>query len=394
MTTHQHIDFDTSTNIRHRFNDCRKHSLKICRNLTAEDSVPQVADFVSPLKWHLAHTTWFFETFILKPHLSDYCEFDADFAYLFNSYYVSAGKRHMRNLRGLITRPDLAQIYAYRQHVDEHMSLLLKQSSADIDQLTELGINHEQQHQELMITDLKYLFWHNPMLPVYDPKLRLQRQVGADTSMLDISAGLYEIGHEGSGFAYDNESPKHQVYLPAAKLCSEVASNQLMLDFIESGGYSNPLLWHDAGFAWAQESQQTCPLYWHEQDGERYSYHLSGSEPIDPIGVLTHINAFEAHALAEFSGMRLPTEFEHEVAAKTLKLGKCWEWTSSSYLPYPGFRAAEGALGEYNGKFMINQSVLRGFSAATSPDHSRITYRNFFATDASWQFSGLRLAAR
>jgi ergothioneine biosynthesis protein EgtB len=347
------------------------------------------------MKWHLAHTTWFFETFILKPHLSGYSEFDPEFAFLFNSYYVSAGKRHTRNLRGLITRPDLAQVYAYRTYVDEHMGRLLEQNCSDAEQLTELGINHEQQHQELMLTDLKYLFWHNPLLPAYDQQLRLQRQVGSDAPMVDISEGIYEIGHAGAGFAYDNESPKHRVFLSEAKLCSEVASNQLMLDFIENGGYQNPLLWHDAGYAWVQQSQQTCPLYWYEQDdGARLSYHLSGAEPIDPTGVLTHINAFEAHALAEFSGMRLPTEFEHEVAASKLAVGKCWEWTSSSYLPYPGFKAAEGALGEYNGKFMINQSVLRGFSAATSPGHNRSTYRNFFPTDASWQFTGLRLAAR
>ncbi len=370
----------------------RNRSEELCVKLTVEDYVPQSAEFASPPKWHLAHTTWFFEEMILKTFNPNYTTFDKDFSFLFNSYYNALGQRLARSQRGLITRPGVDHIFEYRKQVDKYMALVLKGNySKEIEELTVLGIHHEQQHQELLITDLKYTFSYNPTHPKYSNKPWINDH-NEDAGWLKVAEGIYEIGHKGPGFCFDNELENHKVLLESFEISKSLVSNGEFIDFIDHGGYSNSNYWLDEGWSWINSNNLTMPLYWQKIDNEWFHYTLGGLVKIDLDTILTHISFYEASAYATFKGCRLPTEFEWEAASNSMKWGKRWEWTNSAYLPYPRFKIKEGAVGEYNGKFMINQMVLRGGSVATSPGHSRKTYRNFFHPNMQWQFSGIRLA--
>ncbi len=375
------------------FQEKRKRTELICKPLTIEDYVVQVAIFASPAKWHLAHTTWFFETFILKEYSPTYKEFHKDFSFLFNSYYNNAGDRVFRADRGNMTRPDVEEIYNYRKYVDEAMlHFISSNDDTAILELITLGIHHEQQHQELLLTDIKYLLGHNPLFPVYDANTSLlENEENTESGFHFVKEGLYEIGFKGVGFCYDNELGVHKVYLNDFEMNKSLVTNEEYIRFIEDGGYSDFNLWLDEGWSWVQTNKINAPLYWHKIKKEWHHFTLMGLQKVAPKSIVKHISYYEAAAFAEWKGMRLPTEFEWEVAADKLKWGKRWEWTNSAYLPYPKFTKAEGAIGEYNGKFMINQMVLRGASIATSPNHSRKTYRNFFHPGARWQFTGIRL---
>lgn len=375
------------------YSSVRAHTEALCAPLQVEDYIPQPVDFVSPPKWHLAHTTWFFEEFLLKTHLHGYKIFHADFSYLFNSYYNAVGKRVLRTDRGNLTRPGVKEIYKYRAYVDEHVKILLgSNQSAELEELLVLGCNHEQQHQELLITDFKFILGHNPIWPVYKEGFSLVKQYNESAGNLTVNEGVYEIGFQGNSFHYDNELGRHKVYLHDFEISKALVTNGEFLDFIKDGGYQRSELWLDEGWSWIQNNQSVAPLYWHHIEGDWFYYTLDGLQPIDPKTILCHVNYYEAWAFAEWKGMRLPTEFEWEVASNQFKWGHRWEWTSSAYLPYPGFAKAEGAIGEYNGKFMVNQMVLRGGSTATAPGHSRNSYRNFFQTHLGWQCTGIRLA--
>lgn len=375
-----------------QYKKTRLYTESICKPLQTEDYVVQASEFASPAKWHLAHTTWFFETFILKEHFPEYKLYHPDFSFLFNSYYNNLGDRVFRANRGNITRPGVEEVYSYRAYVDKHMNILLNDSdSTKLDELVTLGIHHEQQHQELLITDIKYMLANNPTFPVYDLNKNLVGHSNGVDGYLQIDSGLYTIGHQSEGFCYDNELGVHQVYLDAFEISNALVTNQAFMEFIADGGYENFNLWLDAGWAWVNENQVKAPLYWHFIDGTWHYYTLAGLQKVDPKAMVSHISFYEANAFARWKGMRLPTEFEWEVASNQLKWGSRWEWTYSAYLPYPKFKIAAGALGEYNGKFMINQMVLRGASVATSPQHSRYTYRNFFHPHERWQYTGLRL---
>lgn len=376
--------------IQERYRAVRSYTEKLCEPLETEDYIPQAAPFASPPKWHLAHTTWFFEAFILEANLPTYKRFHEDFSFLFNSYYNAAGDRIFRAERGNITRPGVQEVYEYRAYVDRAMEVLMEEK--DLEDLIVLGLNHEQQHQELLITDLKYTFGRNPIFPIYKKDYSLVSAVNAKHNKLDISEGIYHIGYEGEGFHYDNEKGEHKVYLHDYSIDNFQVSNKDFMEFMEDGGYKEPNLWLDEGWTWVNEHKITSPLYWHIYKDEWHHYTLGGLKIINPNEVLCHINLYEAAAYAEWAGRRLPTEFEWEVASDKLDWGSRWEWTNSAYLPYPKFTKAEGALGEYNGKFMMNQMVLRGSSEATSEGHSRKTYRNFFHSSARWQYFGIRLA--
>jgi len=379
-------------NTLNQFTQTRAYTEALCKPLHPEDYTPQSAEFASPPKWHLAHTSWFFEEMILKNHVKDYKEFDVSFGYLFNSYYNSLGQRIERQNRGLITRPDVDTIYNYRAHVNTSMRQLLNGSDSEtIKTLTILGINHEQQHQELLLTDLKYTFSQNPIHPTYAEQ-NFVNQYNIEQGWLKIKEGIYTIGHNGEGFCFDNELAQHRVFLEPFKISKSLVTNGEFMDFIKSGGYDDPKYWLDDGWHWINTHAIKQPLYWILNNGEWYQYTLSGLQKVDPDALLSHISFYEASAFAFWKGMRLPTEFEWEVASKQLHYGQRWEWTNSAYLPYPNFETAKGAVGEYNGKFMVNLMVLRGASSATSKDHSRPTYRNFFAPETQWQFSGIRLA--
>ena len=374
------------------YKNTRNYTQTICNPLNTEDYTPQSAAFASPPKWHIAHTTWFFEEMILKSFYPNYTVFDSEYSYLFNSYYNSIGKRIERHNRGLITRPTIDVIFKYRAYVDKHMAKLLETSSdPEVVKLTVLGINHEQQHQELLLTDLKYTFSLNPIHPKYT-ETNLVENTNTDSGWLSISEGVYEIGHKTDAFAFDNELGLHKVYLQNYSISKALVTNQEYIEFIEAKGYQIAKYWLDEGWYWIQDNAIDKPLYWVKIDATWHHYTLSGLEPINPDAILTHISYYEAAAFAFWKGMRLPTEFEWEIASENLNWGQRWEWTNSAYLPYPNFEIAKGAVGEYNGKFMINQMVLRGASAATSKDHSRSTYRNFFPPQTKWQFSGIRLA--
>ena len=373
------------------YNHIRKRTEEICSLLNTEDYIPQPVSFVSPPKWHLAHSSWFFEEFILKKHLPDYTVFDEDFCFLFNSYYNTVGKRTFRADRGNITRPTVAQVYEYRAYIDMHMQLLLQLKDPQVHELVELGLNHEQQHQELLITDLKFILSGNPLFPVYDEDINWENQQNISSGFIAFNEGLYEIGFDGGSFSFDNEHGRHKVYLEEFEISSSLVTNAEYLEFINAGGYSNFKYWLDEGWAWVNENKIEAPLYWHKINGEWQQFTLAGLQKINPDAVVTHISFYEASAYAEWKNMRLPTEFEWEAAAYKLDWGKRWEWTNSAYLPYPRFKKPEGAIGEYNGKFMVNQMVLRGASCATAKNHSRITYRNFFHPDERWQFTGIRL---
>ena len=415
-----------------RYDFVRNATEALCQSLVPEDYVIQSMPDVSPTKWHLAHTSWFFETFILSRHLPDYPLFDPNYAYLFNSYYVTVGDRHCRQNRGLLSRPTVADVFAYRRHVDRHMRVFLQSRSAEelaaLEPLLAIGLHHEQQHQELMVTDIKHVFWVNPLRPAFrsapEDALHPPGTAGASDASraarwIKFEGGLREIGHDPSagGFYFDNESPRHPVYLQPFELASRLVTNREWKAFIDDGGYDRAELWLSAGIAMATQEQWRSPLYWIQQDGAWQHHTLWGLRPVEDDLPVCHISFFEADAFARWSNARLPTEPEWEIAAEGTPLsgtfveserfhpaaaghgdgllqmfGDAWQWTGSAYLGYPGYRPPAGALGEYNGKFMCNQFVLRGGSCATPRSHIRRTYRNFFPPDARWQFSGFRLA--
>lgn len=379
-----------------KYHSVRKYTEQICSLLQPEDHVPQPEPFVSPPKWHLAHTSWFFEEFLLKPNLPGYKVFNDDFSFLFNSYYNNVGKRVLRNNRGAITRPATSQIIEYRHYVDMHMELLLQMKSTqpDIYELIELGLNHEQQHQELLFTDIKYILSCNPISPIYSEDIVWENQLNSEDGFVTIEAGVYEIGSTGEGFSFDNEHNRHKVYLDTFEISKSLVTNGEFLEFINAGGYADFNLWLDEGWSWVNQNNISAPLYWHKADDGWQHFTLSGMQELNPEAMLTHISFYEALAFAEWKKMRLPTEAEWETASDHLNWGRRWEWTHSAYLPYPGFAKPDGAVGEYNGKFMINQMVLRGASCATPEGHSRNTYRNFFHPEERWQFNGIRLVKR
>lgn len=371
----------------------RERSERICKPLKAEDYVVQPVVDVSPPKWHLGHTTWFFETFILKPHTAGYREFDPTYNYVFNSYYETIGARVIRTDRGNLSRPTVEDVYAYRRHVDEAMTRFLEEGpDVSLNDLITLGLNHEEQHQELLATDIKYILGHNPLFPAYaDPAPQAAPASNAGT-FIEIPAGVYEIGYAGDGFCFDNELGRHKVYLQDYKIAADLVSNGDYLRFIEAGGYENHAYWHAEGLDWVRTNAVRSPMYWYLIDGSWHHYTPAGIVPLALDEPLCHVSFFEAAAYAAWAGMRLPTEAEWEIAAPNFDWGRRWEWTNSAYLPYPGFQRAPGAIGEYNGKFMVSQMVLRGASEVTPPGHSRITYRNFFHPPLRWQYTGIRLA--
>jgi len=371
----------------------RKRTEDICSPLQTEDYVVQPVVDVSPPKWHIGHVTWFFETFILKPYFMGYQEYNPDYNYVFNSYYETVGTRVIRTDRGNLSRPTVAEIYKYREYVDDAMAnFLCGEISDDIKELLILGFNHEEQHQELLMTDIKYILGHNPLFPAYSKAYASPKTEHVNDGFITLPEGIYEIGFNGKGFSFDNEHNRHKVYLNEFSISPNLVTNAEYLEFINAGGYHDFRHWHAEGWDWVKTNKVEAPLYWHSIDEQWHNYSYHGLEPVRMDEPVTHISYFEAYAYASWKGLRLPTEFEWEAAATQFNWGKRWEWTESSYLPYPGFAKAPGAIGEYNGKFMVNQKVLRGASEVTPPGHSRITYRNFFQTNLRWQFTGIRLA--
>ena len=374
----------------------RAHTETLCKSLTPEDQCIQSMPDASPAKWHRAHTTWFFEQFVLSPHLPGYEPFSAEFSYLFNSYYESVGARHPRFARGMITRPGAADVTAYRAHVDDAVARMLG-DTASLGPLVTLGLHHEQQHQELLITDMVHALSQNPLLPAMMPGWREPGCDNGPDDLLEIDGGRVPIGHDGAGFAFDNEGPRHEALVHPFKIGRRLVRNAAWLEFMADGGYRTPTLWMSEGWDAVLNAQWRAPLHWREQDGSWFVFGPGGERPLDPASPVRHISWYEADAFARWAGARLPTEFEWEAASRDPRCaemdGHVWQWTGSAYLPYPGFRPVEGAIGEYNGKFMINQMVLRGSSMATPPGHARLSYRNFFHPDRRWQFSGIRLAA-
>lgn len=376
--------------LKEKFEHTRKHSEKICAPLEIEDYVPQPIVDVSPPKWHLGHTTWFFEAFVLEPHAKGYTLFHEDFSFLFNSYYNNAGERVLRPNRGLMSRPPVREVMDYRKYVTEGMLSFLENSpSEEILDIIEIGINHEQQHQELLVYDIKYILGNQPTFPVYgtDFSTQSEKKGGFQT----FEEGIYSIGADGKDFCFDNELGQHKVYLQGFEIAENLVTNGEYMEFMKAGGYKDFNHWLSEGWDFIQKEGVKAPLYWYEKAGEWYHFTLQGFEKVNPDLPVQHVSFYEAYAYASWKGMRLPTEFEWEVAAEQLNWGQLWEWTYSAYLPYPGFQKAPGALGEYNGKFMSNQNVLRGASVATPKGHSRKTYRNFFHASSRWLFSGFRL---
>lgn len=411
---------DYSAALTERFVQVRSLSLSLVETLSDADATAQSMPDASPAKWHLAHITWFFETFVLRDHLPGYRLFDADWPFLFNSYYEAEGARHARPQRGLLTRPSLAEVKAYRAHVDAAVLDALPRLAETCGDLIELGLHHEQQHQELLLTDLKHLFSCNPLGPAAWDVAAVQSQTGvAPLRWCDGPVGLVEIGDDESGFAFDCERPVHRHYLAPYALAHRTITNGEWSDFIEDGGYSSASLWLDDGWSWVKREGIDAPLYWRREGEGWETFTLAGWQPLDPAAPATHISFFEADAYARWAGARLPTEQEWEAAARradpmggnqldhagavapvpaedadglTGLFGNVWEWTGSAYRPYPGFAIADGAVGEYNGKFMNGLFVLKGGSCATPRGHLRASYRNFFAPEKRWQFTGLRLA--
>ncbi len=401
----------------------RETSRWIAEPLSDEEQIVQAMEDASPTKWHLAHTTWFFEEMVLKPHDPAYREFDERFNFCFNSYYENAGPRHPRPKRSLLTRPANSEVKAYRDHVDRSLADFLARGngpSPEVLNLIELGIHHEQQHQELMFTDILAAFAGNPLRPVYreaaDSGPAQADQAGQE--WISFPGGIFPVGHDGEGFAYDNEGPRHEQLLRPFRLSNRLVTNGEWLEFMADGGYTTPTLWLSDGWARVQAEGWDAPLYWEQRDGAWRQMSLQGLKPVDPARPVCHVSYYEADASARWADKRLPTEFEWEVASASVPLegnmlgqkalhphpvtngagalqqmiGELWEWTGSAYLPYPGFKAAEGAIGEYNGKFMCNQFVLKGGSCVTPEGHIRRSYRNFFYPHQRWQFNGLRLA--
>jgi ergothioneine biosynthesis protein EgtB len=400
-----------------RYSHVRRISLEICEPLQTEDFVVQSMPDASPTKWHLAHTSWFFEQFLLKPQLPGYRAFHPDFEYLFNSYYQSVGRMHERPQRGLLTRPTVEEVLRYREHVDEHMQKLFRARPEDerLLSLATLGTNHEQQHQELMLTDIKHLFSRNPLLPAYRPGADESSDAAAPLHFIPFDGGIREIGASGKHFCFDNELPRHRTLVEPYALADRLVSNGEYLEFIRDGGYRRPEFWLSDGWSTVVREGWTRPIYWGESLDREFTLH--GLQPLHTAAPVCHVSFYEADAFARWAGARLPSEAEWELAAESLPVignllntgalhpaaagvqpgmkqmfGDVWEWTASPYSPYPGYQPPPGALGEYNGKFMCNQLVLRGGSCATPADHIRASYRNFFYADARWQFMGVRLA--
>lgn len=375
------------------FLETRKNTETICKPLEIEDYVVQPIVDVSPPKWHLGHTTWFFEEFILKPYARDYQVFDPDFSFVFNSYYETVGKRVIRADRGNLSRPSVHRIYDYRHHVtDAVKSLFCKSQNDEIKGLLEIGIHHEKQHQELLLTDIKYILGNNPLFPKYTDLPAEHITEAHPQEWISIKEGVYEIGHHSDTFCYDNELGRHKFYIQSCLISNKLVTNGEFMEFMEDRGYQRFDLWHAEGWDWVNQNKILAPLYWYKIEGQWFHYTLRGLQKIDLETPLTHVSYYEAFAYAQWKGCRLPTEFEWETAQSHFKWGKRWEWTESAYLPYPNYKKADGALGEYNGKFMVNQKVLRGGSVATPIKHTRPTYRNFFQPSLRWQFTGIRLA--
>lgn len=442
---HENGDADGSSLLNY-YKRVRQQSLLLCNNLETEDFELQADVFVSPIKWHLAHTSWFFETFILK-NIPAYQIFHPQFEYLFNSYYNAVGKQYPRDKRGLMSRPTVQEVKAYRRHVDHQLLTLLSEQESSLSEqqqeLLVLGLNHEQQHQELMLTDLKYCLSFNPLYPIYSQaKFPAGQSPDQDENyhlpameFIEFGGGVYNFGLKEKNnefhFGFDNETPRHNNMVHDFRLANRLVTNREYVEFIEAGGYQDPQFWLADGWAWVQENNISTPLYWHlegpkEKGQERYEFRLTGYGKLHPNQPVTHVSFYEADAYARWAGKRLPSEYEWEVASKKREIkgtfvesqsyhplqvssthdecaeekddclrqmfGDCWQWTQSSYAPYPGFKAPAGAVGEYNGKFMCNQMVLRGGSCATPKDHIRSTYRNFFYPQDRWQFTGIRLA--
>jgi ergothioneine biosynthesis protein EgtB len=381
------------------FRSVRDETERRAAPLSPEDQTVQSMPDASPTKWHRAHTTWFFEQFLLKPHVPGYQAFDERFPFLFNSYYVAAGPRNERPKRGLVTRPTCDEVRAYRTHVDDAVAALLARAGrATLEAaipVLEIGLHHEQQHQELMLTDVLHAFSQNPLKPAYDPGWRPPQPSGRRGATARLDRGVHAIGRDGEGFCFDNEGPRHEVMLQQAAIDRGLVTNRDWLAFMADGGYTDAALWLSDGFATAQGEGWRAPGYWYEADGAWRQMTLAGPQPIDPDAPVMHVSYYEADAFARYAGKHLPSEAEWEVAARKDLLadafGIVWQWTRSAYGPYPGYRAAPGALGEYNGKFMVSQLVLRGSSLATPDGHSRASYRNFFYPHQRWQFTGLRL---
>jgi len=406
----------------HRFEAVRAATVQLAAPLTAEDCALQSMPDASPVKWHLAHTTWFFETFVLERYVRGHRPFHPQFRMLFNSYYNAIGERHPRPERGLLSRPPLDEVRAYRAHVDARIAPLIVRAAADpeLAALLELGLQHEQQHQELILTDVKHLLSRNPLQPAYAQRWPLTPVTPRAGRWIRHPGGLVDAGHPGAGFCFDNELPRHRVFLAPFELASHPVTHGDFAAFIDDGGYARPELWLSLGWDAVQAQRWSAPMYWERQDGGWTTFTLHGRVAIDAAAPMTHVSYFEADAYARWAGARLPTEFEWEAAASDCPVdgnflesaalhplaprtdarqprpaqmfGDVWEWTRSAYAPYPGYEPAPGAVGEYNGKFMCNQYVLRGGSCATPRSHIRATYRNFFPPEARWQFSGLRLA--
>ncbi len=376
------------------FSETRLQTETLCKPLEIEDYVVQPIDDVSPPKWHLGHSTWFFEEFILKHYKPNYQLYNEDFAFVFNSYYETLGKRVVRSDRGNLSRPSVAQVYEYRHYVTKELEELLSQHISEaIKALLLVGIHHEKQHQELLLTDIKYILGNNPLLPAYTNQIKEHKSIAISNQWIAITEGIYEIGHlDTSQFHYDNELGRHKTYLHDYRICNNLVTNAEYIDFIENGGYKDFNLWHAEAWDWIKTQHITQPMYWHKIDGHWHHYTLNGLHKIDPDTPVTHISYFEAFAYAQYKNCRLPTEFEWEAAQSKFNWGQRWEWTESAYLPYPNYVKPPGALGEYNGKFMVNQKVLRGGSIATASNHTRSTYRNFFQTNLRWQYTGIRLA--
>jgi ergothioneine biosynthesis protein EgtB len=418
-------DIQVAGSIESRLFETRRLSLELAEPLSAEDMTVQAMDDASPTKWHLAHVTWFFETFILTKHLPGYQTFDDSFNYCFNSYYESQGPRQPRPRRGVLTRPSSERVRAYRAHVDEALAKLFAKgisATSQIARLVEVGINHEQQHQELLLTDILALFAANPLRPAYRPRQGAANSAAPEAiRWLEFAGGIAKIGHDGKGYAWDNEMPRHDALIQPFRLADRLVTNAEWLEFMADGGYRAASLWLADGWGLLNREGWQAPLYWQEHDGTWLAMSLNGLNAIEPAAPVAHVSYYEADAFARWAGKRLPTEFEWELAALGLPIagntlatkalrplpangsagdgkpcqmfGDAWEWTQSAYLPYPGYRPLAGALGEYNGKFMVSQQVLRGGSCATPAGHTRASYRNFFYPHQRWQFMGLRLAS-